>query len=261
MMQFRTETIGDCTLYLGNCLEVMPHIDPVDHVMTDPPYEAIMHQAKAKASQRKLRTDGKPEIQSLDFDAIDDIRDEVVSQCAAICSGWLLAFCSPEGVGRWANTINASDAKYKRACVWIKPDAAPQMNGQGPAMGAENFVVAWCGTGYAKWNAGGKRGVYTHCTNAKDRDRRHPTEKPWRLMAELINDFTNPDQLILDPFMGSGTTGVACVKQGRRFIGIEKSERYFDIACERISAAQREPDMFLSSKKTQVGLFDAEAAE
>lgn len=260
-MQFHSRTIGNCTLYLGDCLEIMPHLEPVDHVMMDPPYEAIMHQAKAKASQRKLRTDRGPEIKGLDFECIDEIRGDIANLAAEISKGWALFFCAPEGVGRWADAINASKAKYKRACVWVKPDSTPQLNGQGPAMGAESFVVAWCGEGKAKWNAGGKRGVYTHCTNAKDRDGRHPTEKPWRLMAELLNDFTCPDQVILDPFMGSGTTGVACVKQGRRFIGIEKSEKYFEIACERIEAAQREPDMFIAAAASQGALFDAEAAE
>jgi site-specific DNA-methyltransferase (adenine-specific) len=136
-------------------------------------------------------------------------------------------------------------AKYKRACVWVKPDAAPQLNGECPAMGTEHFIASWCGTGRALWNGGGKRGVYTHLVNPMDRESTHPTEKPWRLVAELIQDFTQPNDLICDPFMGSGTTGVACVKLGRRFIGIEMDPKYFDLACRRIEDQLRRPDPFV----------------
>lgn len=99
------------------------------------------------------------------------------------------------------------------------------------------------------WNAGGKRGVYTHNTNPPDRHGKHPTEKPVKLMREIIQDFTNEFQSVLDPFMGSGTTGVACVKEGRKFTGIELDPDYFDIACERIREAYRQPDMFIEQQK------------
>lgn len=239
----RVEHIGDATLYLGDCLEIMPTLEKVDHIFADPPYEAIMHAAKTHAA-RRIRTDGRNEIRSLDFDCIDPIRVQTANLIAAQCNGWSLIFCAPEGVGRWAEAINATTAKYKRACVWIKPDSTPQLNGQGPAMGAENFVASWCGPGYSQWNGGGKRGVYTHLTNPSDRDHNHPTEKPWRLMAELLSDFTMKDQTILDPFMGSGTTGVACANLGRKFFGIEISETYFDVACRRIDTAYKQPRLF-----------------
>ena len=239
------EKIGDCTLYLGDCLTVLPTLAAVDSVITDPPYEAIMHKAKASAS-RRIRSDGGPDIKPLDFDCIDDIRADIANLIAGMCDGWSLIFCAPEGVGRWADAINASDAKYKRACIWVKPDSTPQLNGQGPAMGYENIIASWCGTGHSRWNAGGKRGVYTHLTNSRDRHGTHPTEKPVRLMKELIADFTNQGDLIADPFMGSGTTGVACAQMGRKFIGIEKSREYFDIACKRIDDAYRQPDLLLS---------------
>jgi DNA modification methylase len=240
------QKIGDCTLYLGDCLDVLPTLQNVDSVITDPPYEAIMHKAKAGAS-RRIRTDGRREIKSLDFDCIDDIRGDIANLVAGMCEGWSLIFCTPEGVGRWADAINASAAKYKRACIWVKPDSTPQLNGQGPAMGYENIVASWCGTGHSRWNAGGKRGVYTHLTNARDRHGVHPTEKPVRLMKELIGDFTNQGDLIADPFMGSGTTGVACAQMARRFIGIEKSREYFDIACQRIEDAYRQPDLLIAA--------------
>jgi site-specific DNA-methyltransferase (adenine-specific) len=244
----RVERIGDALLYNGDCLEVMASLEAVDHVISDPPYEEFIHKAKFRR-RKHLRTDGGNELETLDFASIDAIRKPFVELSASLCRGWFIAFCTPEGVGRWADEINAVSLKYKRACVWIKPDATPQLNGQGPAMGAENFVCAWGGAGHARWNAGGKRGVYTHLTNPSDRHHGHPTEKPWRLMAELLADFTNTGHTILDPFMGSGTAGVACAKMGRRFIGIELDPKYFDIACERIEKAYAQGDMFAEPAK------------
>ena len=240
----REEIIGDCRLLLGDCLEIMPTLPAVDHVITDPPYEETMHAAK-KAANRRIRTDGRVEIKPLDFASIDAIRVPIAEEITRLSLGWSIIFCAPEGVGRWADVINATPAKYKRACVWVKPDSTPQLNGQGPAMGAENFVVSWCGSGYARWNAGGKRGVYTRMTNPPDRHGGHPTEKPWRLLADLLVDFTNYGETILDPFMGSGTTGVACVREGRSFIGIEIDEGYFNIACKRIRDEYARPRLAL----------------
>jgi len=68
-------------------------------------------------------------------------------------------------------------------------------------------------------------------------------------MRELLQDFTNPGETILDPFMGSGTTGVACAKMGRKFIGIELDRKYFDVACERITKAYAQGDMFVEKER------------
>lgn len=239
----RKEVIGDCTLYLGNCMEVMPKLGRVSHVISDPPYEAILHAAKVKDS--KLRKDTGPELKAINFSSIDSIRSMFVGAVEDLCDGWLIAFCTVEGVAKWADEINPRRMKYKRACIWVKPDSTPQLNGQGPAQGAECFVVAWNGKGHAKWNAGGKRGVYTCNTNGGGRTGLHPTEKPVRLMQEILTDFTNSQEVILDPFMGSGTTLVACAKMGRSGIGIELDPEYFEIACKRVEEAYRQPDMFV----------------
>lgn len=257
-MIIREERIGGQRLILGDCLKVMAELGEVDHIFSDPPYEAFMHNAKSGAagrkaygSKRRIRIDGHANPKTLNFDSIDAIRAPFVEMSQAVCRGWFIAFCTPEGVGRWADEINASAMKYKRACTWIKPDSTPQLNGQGPAMGAENFVCAWAGTGFAKWNAGGKRGVYKHTVNPPDRHGGHPTEKPWRLFAELLTDFTNPDQTILDSFMGSGTTLVACQKLGRKGTGIELDPDYFEIACKRVEEAARQPDLFVEPPAPQ----------
>jgi len=75
-------------------------------------------------------------------------------------------------------------------------------------------------------------------------------------MCEIVSDFTQDGETICDPFMGSGTTGVACVKLGRRFIGIEMEERFFDLSCRRIEAAHRQADLFVPALKKK----DAQAS-
>jgi len=77
----------------------------------------------------------------------------------------------------------------------------------------------------------------------------HPTPKPVDLMGRIIRNSSDRDDVVLDPFMGSGTTGVACVKLGRKFIGIEIDRKYFDIACRRIEEAYAQPDMFVEAEK------------
>lgn len=241
-------------MILGNCLEFS--LGKVDHIIMDPPYEASLHASK-NSLRGRIRVDSGPDLKGLDFAPIDDIRQSVVNLGEKLCEGWFIAFCTIEGVAKWADQINESQIKYKRACLWIKPDSTPQLNGQGPAQGAECFVTGWNGQGHAKWNAGGKRGVYTHNTNHSGRTGEHPTEKPVSLMKEIITDFSNEGETILDIFMGSGTTGVACVQTNRKFIGIELNETYFNLACRRIEEAYRQPDMFIASpsKPKQDNLF------
>ena len=133
--------------------------------------------------------------------------------------------------------------------IWVKPDGMPQYNGQGPAMGYESIAAAWCGKGVSKWNGGGRHGVFIHCKNSGGKHE-HETQKPVPLMLQLVSLFTDDASTILDPFMGSGTTGVAAVKLGRKFIGIEIDEGYFETACRRIEAAYAQPDFFVEAEKT-----------
>ncbi len=242
-MKPNMKRIGQQTLILGDCLQYMRGACAVNHIITDPPYEQSLHDSKNKLT-RRLRNDGGRELSGLEFAGIDTIRDEFIEQVQIVCGGWLIAFCTVEGVARWADAINESDIKYKRACAWVKPDSTPQMNGLNPAQGFECFVTAWCGEGYSSWNARGKRGVYTHNTNTPDRTKRikqdkgHPTEKNLDLMCEILADFTNEGDVVLDPFMGSGTTLVACEMMGRIGIGCEIDEKWFKVAAERIGLAK-----------------------
>jgi DNA modification methylase len=225
-------------------------------IIADPPYE--------QRSQNVIggipRNDGGKVTEKLIFKGIDTIRDKSAQLIHNSNKGWSIIFCTAEGVAPWRDSLEAIGAKYKRACAWVKPDAMPQMNGMCPANGLEMVLASWHGQGASKWNRGGKRGIYTHNTNSPDRKSGHPTEKPLPLMKELIGDFTKPNDLIIDPFMGSGTTGVACASMGRRFFGIEIEEKYFDIACKRIEEAYRQPDMFVEppkkAEKINLDIFD-----
>lgn len=253
-MNPRVEHVADgITLHLGDCQEILPSLGQADAVLTDPPYESHMHDAKrgekVYGSARRIRTDGHANPPPVDFSSVDGLRETVTPMLVAATQKWLLAFCTPEGVAPWRDAIEAAGARYKRACVLYKPDSAPQFNGQGPAMAAEMFVTAWCGPGVSSWNGGGRRNVFIYPTNNADREGTHPTEKPLALMLELVTLFSNAGDVIFDPFMGSGTTGVACARLGRRFVGIEKIPRYFDVACRRIEHATRQADMFIARPK------------
>lgn len=230
----------DVTLYLEDCLDILPSV-AVDHVISDPPYEDELHNAMG----RIRRNDGREMVQDLGFEGVNTGRAEIASACVAAAKGWVILFTLAEGVRAWRDDLQASKAKWDTTCFWVKPDASPRFNGQGPARGAECFVTCWAGTGYRKWNGGGKRGIYTHCVNT-GRQGEHPTEKPVPLMVEIVSDFTQPGEVICDPFMGSGTTGVACVREGRGFIGIERDPKWFELACRRISDELRRPRLQLT---------------
>lgn len=106
------------------------------------------------------------------------------------------------------------------------------------------IMVAHKTGGRISWNADGRK-LPNVISLMPDRDRVHPNEKPLALMRTLIDTLSNKGDAILDPFMGSGTTGVACAKMGRKFTGIEIDRHYFEIACKRIEKAYAQGDMFV----------------
>ncbi len=238
--------LGDCELYLGDCMEILPTLPKLDAVITDPPFEEEAHTLQRRINRGATRGASGDVVteEPLDFAPITELQRERFGEIVpTICHGWILVFCQAEGVYLWRKSLENGGAKYKRACVWIKRDGMPQYSGDRPGMGYESIVAAWGGTGKSAWNGGGKHGVFDFL-KAEPIRYGHPTQKPMKLMNELIGLFSNPGQSVLDPFMGSGTTGVACVNLGRKFIGIEIERKYFDIACERIDQAQRQKRLF-----------------
>lgn len=234
----------ECSIFLGDCLKLLPVVAKGDgvrtHVFADPPYEDELHKAAKRGKIKSMNV--------IDFDGVNALRAEFAQAMVEASTGWLLAFSLAEGVRAWRDPIQAAGGKWDTTLAWVKPDSTPRMNGQGAARGFECIVSAWCGSGHRSWNAGGKRGLYTHLCNWPDRqsakDGGHPTEKPLGLMMELIRDFTQPGDLVVDPFMGSGTTGVACLRLGRRFIGIEQDRKWFELAGERLKHELAQPQLF-----------------
>ena len=216
--------IGNAELWLGDCMDVLSTLDRVDAVITDPPY-GILNIADGQCMGRVVRKSARQQG-----------------------SGKLK--------GRLLNTSNvewdvAPDAEF---FDWCAKNSAIQIFWGGnyfplpPCRGVliwdkeqpwENFSqaeIAWT-------NLSIPAGLFRSSATRGTPDKQHPTQKPLALMRWCIEKAGNP-QTIFDPFMGSGTTGVACARLGRAFTGIEREPSYFDIACRRIEEAYRQPRLF-----------------
>lgn len=234
-MPVLVENIGPATLYCGDWRDCIGEIGESDHGIMDPPYGSFMHAARARSSGR--RPDGTAISAPLDFATIEGQRDEVAAAWVPLIAKWMLVFCEPEAVGDWRWALMDAGARYKRACVWCKTNPPPQMNGQNPGYGVECFPAAWCGPGHSRWNGRGRHNRFTHPVARVRGRQRHKTEKPLSLMEEIVLLFTAPGDRIADPFMGAGTTGIAALKHGRRFVGVEMQRKWFEVACRRVEAA------------------------
>lgn len=199
----RKEIIGDCTLYLGDCLEILPLLGKVDAVVTDPPYpNAAGHFVEGIAAARHLM---------VEFDA----------------GHWMVFWTEVEqppvplplvAVHVWHRTNTNRPDNYEPIF---------EFNSDGVKRASRVLPHCVIFPGLTGVEASG-----------------HPTEKNVKLMLDLAKRTRGT---ILDPFMGSGTTGVACVKLGRKFIGIEIDPDYFAVACKRIEQAYAQPDMFIEA--------------
>lgn len=237
-------TIDDrAWLWHGSNLDLYPKLGNVDHVITDPPYSPTSHRADRWARDGE----GKTAEVDLPFAALTQEQASGLARyCAArIERGWALIFSDLYTLPVWQQaaedaTLSGGDMRFNRANIWVKTNPKPNMSGRGPGVGYEFINSFWCGGGHMSWNGGGKAGTFTHSIPSM---KGHPTTKPLSLMRELIQLFTNPGDVIFDPFMGSGTTGVAALECGRRFIGAELDEGYFDTAVKRMEAANMVPSL------------------
>ena len=216
----------------GDCRDVLKQLGDksVAATIMDPQYDGEAHTAA-----RRQRSNGKVGLAPLPFEPMTEpLRQDVAGHAIRLSQAWVVAFCQAEGVLLWKRALGAA---YYGPMVWVKPDGPPNYMGDGPGMGFESLVTAWCGTGKSKWNGGGRRGVLTHNVGVFGGEKNwHPTQKPLLLMRELITLFTNKGDVILDPFCGSGSTGVAALQLGRRFIGIERRSDYANVARGRLAA-------------------------
>lgn len=229
---------GGVSLYLGDCREVLPTIERVDHVITDPPYSARTHARLG----REGRNDGHSKRGALNFESVSDV-DVVSAHFARVAARWVITFGDEFSFPEWMRHCSEAGLELVRHGVWVKSNPMPQMSGDRPGCGFESMAIMHGhrpkGTGRMHWNGGGKCAVFHgDGNNPRGTNERvdHPTQKPVALMLELVELFTDEGETVLDPFAGSGTTGVACLRLGRKFIGIERDEKYAALAAERLEA-------------------------
>jgi DNA modification methylase len=217
------------TIYHGDCREILPGL-AWDQVIQDPPYEAEAH-----TLQRRVRHGDVLKVEPLDFAPMDEDTRSDVARLLSNTPRWILTFCQIEAAPTWRTCFEMVGLNYRRTCIWVKPDGMPQYSGDRPGMGYEG-LLAMHAPGASKWNGGGRHSVFTfNKADGWTNGAPHPTTKPESLMRELVRLFTDPGEMVLDPFMGSGTTLRAAKDLGRRAIGIEIEERYCEIAARRMS--------------------------
>jgi len=228
-MNTRIETIGDATLYLGDCMDILPTLPKVDAVITDPPY-GINENSKKVASRGKLAA--PKDYGDFDWDKappsnelIDLIRTK--GQHQAFFGGNYFTL-PPTSCWLVWDKLNGDNDFADCELAWTNWDKAVRR-------------LQW------RWNGMIRQG---------NEERYHPTQKPLEVMKWVIT-LCPKSETILDPFMGSGTTGVAAIQMGRKFIGIEREPKYFDIACQRIEQAVAQPRLFedVRPKQEQTSLI------
>lgn len=221
--------IGDAELWLGDCSEVLPLLPKVDAVITDPPYgignawgseEGIQHKKGRGRGSSRLWA-GEPEW---------DQRP----------GSWFVSFVSERRSVVWGGNYFDGLPPSRGWLIWDKCADTTQAQAE----------LAWtnCAPTVRIFRKSTLGAFGNHGLNGEVKE--HPTQKPLALMLWCIEQAGNP-KTILDPFMGSGTTGVAAIQMGRKFIGIERERRYFDIACERIERAQAQGQMFAPAPAKQ----------
>lgn len=248
--------IGDCTLFLGDCLDVLPRLPDggIDMIWTDPPYGHSNHEGDLNSRLNEVRgIEGKP-IANDDGESMRHVVGAMLTEavrvlrpdccCCCCCGGG-----GPKPTFAWvADRMDNDGLSFFHSVIWDKSN---------PGLGwryrrqHEMVMVAHRAGGKLLWANDGvtARNVYRLMP---PRERLHPNEKPLGLVRHFLGLHTTEEHMVLDPFMGSGTTGVACVKLGRKFIGIEIEPKYFDIACKRIEDAYRQGDLFVEPSANAV---------
>ncbi len=215
----------DVRIIHGDSFRALPTLadDSVDHVITDPPFGETTH---------KGARSGGFETNAIDFPAINEEQAVWLSgEFLRLARRWVVF----NSEWRFAHAIERAYPKqFVRLGVWVKPNSAPQFSGDRPATGWESVVILH-NEGKKTWNGGGDRAVWTH--NVQTSGTRHRTQKPLGLVAQWLKQFTDPGDLVLDPFAGSGTTPVACMKAGRRCLAIEIDPRHVATIQRRVSEA------------------------
>ena len=224
------------TIYHGSCLDILPQIEQVDHVITDPPYSVLVVNTSAGAPPGTI---GKAKRSDLGYCGVtDEMRDIIGAEIARIVRRWALVFCDAESLSAWRAALEQGGLQHVRMGAWVSPACTPQFTGDRPGTGWEACEIAHR-PGRKRWNGGGLPAVWIVNRplngSAERAAAAHPTPKPDALLGIVVQQFTDPGDLILDAFMGSGTTLIAAKRIGRKAIGIELEEKYCEIAAKRLS--------------------------
>jgi site-specific DNA-methyltransferase (adenine-specific) len=217
--------MNDIQLIMGDCLEAMKDIPDgsVDCVVTDPPYGMSFQSNYRKEKHRKIENDDSLEWLDTFFDQCYRKMKEDTH---------IYSFCSFHHIDKFKVSMQRF-FDVKNILIWQKNNT-----GMGDLEGdyAPKYEMILFGAKGRRTLNGSRDPNIVPCY--KTGNKLHPTQKPEELMVYLIEKSSTAGDTILDPFMGSGTTGVACVQTGRKFIGIEKDKKYFEIAKKRIEGAQ-----------------------
>lgn len=217
----------------GDCMSQLGAMDSssIDVIITDPPYDKKTHSG--------MRASGG--TVQLGFDELATMGH--VKEMLRVAKRWVIAFCSLEQLGEYQ--LYAGDS-WVRSGFWDRVNGMPQLTGDRPAQPGEGIAIMHAGGGKKQWNGGGRPALW-RCprTNAEH----HPTEKPVALMEMLLRDFTEYGETVLDPFAGSGSTGVAAVRLGRNFIGVEMLDKYHRIATMRLDGTKEQMQLTYQGRK------------
>ena len=223
------------TIYHGDCRAVLPFLSSVDHVITDPPYSILVVNTSKGAPPNTI---GLAKRRDLGYPGVnDELRQILGVHIARLTRRWALVFCDAESLTAWRCSLEEAGLRHIRSGAWVSPACTPQFSGDRPGTGWEACEIAHT-KGKARWNGGGRPAVWIvnrPVNGSIERtEAEHPTPKPVALLGMIVQDFSDPGETILDPFMGSGTTLVAAKRLGRKAIGIELEEKYCEIAARRL---------------------------
>lgn len=236
MIAARVEQIGDCTLYLGDCREILPTLGKVDAVICDPPYSAKTHTGHDVGAVTTRDGANRAFLGYTGLTPRECIEIAHLFHIAA--SGWIV-WMTDHSLAPVIIDALENDGRYVFAPLpFYQAGRSVRLTGDGPSSWTDWVIVARTAA-QLRW--GTLRGGYIAGQGWNDKERMGG--KPTALMRAVVTDYSRLDDLVCDPFMGAGTTGVACVQLGRRFVGIEIDQDCFDIACRRIEAATRQGDM------------------
>ncbi len=217
---------------LGDC--------SVDVVLTDPPFDERTHRTALEAGD--WRRGDRRVAGALPFPPLAaEQLERAAVELARVTRRWIVLFAGEHQVGNWVTALEAAGARFVRLGFVVRDNPRPQMRGDRPAPGGDPIVIAHRAALPLRWNGGGRPGVWRSPAVRFDPGGQvHPTQKPLALMRALVEAFSDPGELVCDPFAGAGTTAVACRMTGRRFLGWEIDPVHQGTAQRRLDRAREQ---------------------